>query len=369
MAPDDDILFKKIGPLPEGCQHCHRGGKMVLLVTGLCARKCYYCPLSEKKRGKDVIYANEGRVKGIEGVLAEAEAMRATGTGITGGDPMHVPDRTLSFIKALKARFGKGHHIHMYTAGDFRTPWISRLQKAGLDEIRFHPPTGSWGRLAGTRMDANLRKAIDVGMVSGMELPAIPGMERDLEHVLDLLIDAGASFLNLNELELSETNRRAMHSRGIATKGELSEAALGSEAVAISLLRVHGARTRKAHLTLHYCSASYKDRVQLRKRMFRRARNVRRPFEVLTEDATFLKGIIVARAAGALDGIVKTLFRDFEVPHFLLKIDRARSRVEVAPWVLEEIAPLLPMECYIIEEYPTSDRLEVERRPLHSRRH
>jgi len=368
MASDDDILFKTRGPLPEGCRHCHRGGKMVLLITGLCARKCYYCPLSEKKRGKDVIYANEGQVNGIDGMLAEAEAMRAAGTGITGGDPMCVPDRTLSFIKALKTRFGKGHHIHMYTAGDFRTSWISRLEKAGLDEIRFHPPANSWRRLAGTRMDLNLRKAIDVGMASGMELPAIPGMERDLEDVMDILIDSGASFLNLNELELSETNRRAVHSRGIATKGELSEAALGSEAVAINLLRAHGARARKAHLTLHYCSASYKDRVQLRKRMFRRARNVRRPFEVLTDDATFLKGIIVTKAAGKLDGIVRTLVRDFEVPHNLLNVDRARSRVEVAPWVLEEIAPSLPMECYIIEEYPTSDRLEVERRPLFPRR-
>jgi len=36
----------------------------------------------------------------------------------------------------------------------------------------------------------------------------------------------------------------------------------------------------------------------------------------------------------------------------------------VAPWVLEELAPELELESFIVEEYPTADRLEVERAPL-----
>jgi len=38
--------------------------------------------------------------------------------------------------------------------------------------------------------------------------------------------------------------------------------------------------------------------------------------------------------------------------------------LEVAPWVLEDLAALLPFRCYLVEEYPTADRLEVERQPL-----
>ena len=45
-------------------------------------------------------------------------------------------------------------------------------------------------------------------------------------------------------------------------------------------------------------------------------------------------------------------------------IDEERNRLEVAPWVLEEIASELPYRCYEVEEYPTADRLEVERAPL-----
>ncbi|MFA5888561.1 MAG: radical SAM protein, partial [Candidatus Nanoarchaeia archaeon] len=50
-----------IGELPKGCQMCVRGEKEVIFVTGVCSRQptCYFCPISDQKHGKDVIYANE----------------------------------------------------------------------------------------------------------------------------------------------------------------------------------------------------------------------------------------------------------------------------------------------------------------------
>ena len=56
--------------------------------------------------------------------------------------------------------------------------------------------------------------------------------------------------------------------------------------------------------------------------------------------------------------------RRFSIPANLIILDREKARVEVAPWILEEIAKEIDCDCYIVEEYPTSDRLEVERMKL-----
>ena len=104
------------GELAKGCIYCGRGSKMVLLVTGLCNANCFYCPLSEKKKNKDVIYANEKIVKKDDDIIREAELIEAEGTGITGGDPLITISRTIKYIKMLKEYFGKEHHIHLYTS-------------------------------------------------------------------------------------------------------------------------------------------------------------------------------------------------------------------------------------------------------------
>jgi hypothetical protein len=58
------------------------------------------------------------------------------------------------------------------------------------------------------------------------------------------------------------------------------------------------------------------------------------------------------------------LREEFEVPDDLMHLDEKKKRLEVASWVLEDLAPSLPFKCYLVEEYPTADRLEVERDPL-----
>ena len=75
----------------EGCVQCQEGRKLVLFVTGKCHWGCDYCPLSENRRESPDMFANERRCSTWEEVIEEGHAMKATGTGITGGDPMLDP--------------------------------------------------------------------------------------------------------------------------------------------------------------------------------------------------------------------------------------------------------------------------------------
>jgi pyruvate formate-lyase activating enzyme-like uncharacterized protein len=330
---------------------------MVLLVTGRCDRRCAYCPLSGQKRGKDVFFANERRIRTVDEALEEGELMDALGTGITGGDPLIAPERTADSIRALKGRFGKGHHIHLYTSTTNRDR-IRKVARAGLDEIRFHPPPGLWKGLERTEFADALRLSKREGLVAGLEVPSVPGREGDLTALLRSADSLELDFVNLNELEFSETNWRRLRAMGFDVKDDVSSAVSGSEELAMSLLRLD------VGIPIHYCSSSFKDGVQLRRRIARRARNVRKPHEVLTDDGTLLKGVVETDDPA---GLARALARDFDVPAKLMWTDTQKNRLEVAPWVLEAIASELESESYIVEEYPTADRLEVERSPLRRR--
>jgi len=110
---------------------------------------------------------------------------------------------------------------------------------------------------------------------------------------------------------------------------------------------------------IHYCSASFKDAIQLRRRIERRARNVAKMYEVITEDGTLLKGVIMAGKEK-----LKEIKEEFEIEDGLIEWDEEKQRIETSPFILEEIAEYLPYKCYLVEEYPTADRLEVEMIPL-----
>ncbi|MGE4648804.1 MAG: hypothetical protein AAEJ59_12170, partial [Arenicellales bacterium] len=81
-----------------------------------------YCPLSENRRESPDMFANERRCNSWQDVIEEGKAMQATGTGITGGDPMLDMEKSLEAVKQLKTAFGPEHHIHLYTS---RVAWVS----------------------------------------------------------------------------------------------------------------------------------------------------------------------------------------------------------------------------------------------------
>jgi pyruvate formate-lyase activating enzyme-like uncharacterized protein len=343
---EEDFTGSFSNYMPEGCRLCHQGAKLVLFVTGTCNRYCFYCPVSSERKGVDNTYANERRVDSDEVVLEEARRMSALGTGITGGEPLMKLDRTLHYIKLLKEAFGKGHHIHLYTCTVPSDETLRKLKDAGLDEIRMHPSKDVWGHFYGSAYHHALQTAIRLGMEAGIEIPALTSV-KEIERAV---AEAGG-FLNLNELEFSETNCEAMKAQGYVRKDGVSNAVQGSETVAREIVLNSIANTR-------YCSSRFKDAVQLRERLKRTASNVARPFDEITDDGTIVRGEIAGNADDALK-----LIEEMEIPAEMYL--REGDVIAIAWWVLDEIKDELPgTDKSIVERYPLKDGLVVERIPL-----
>lgn len=310
--------------LSKACQLCHKGAKMVLFITGRCNRTCWYCPISSERKGKDTAYANDREIRCDEDLLEEARIMSALGTGITGGEPFLVPDRTVHYCRLLKDTFGDDHHIHMYTG---IAPDDAELEAlVGLvDEIRFHPPHEIWPHIMESRFPAQIRKAKELGMEVTIEVPSLPGLEA-FEPLLDEL-----DFFNINELEWSETNAHEMRLRGFDLEDCYHNAVGGAE---------EWTRAIRRHEKVHWCTSTFKDSIQLRERLKRIAVNTARTFEEITEDGTIIYGVLeCGKDVPDID------------PEVMEVID---GRVEMAWWVLTDCFEDHPGKKYVVERYPNN---------------
>jgi uncharacterized protein len=350
------------GSLSPGCEQCQEGKKLVLFVTGLCRFRCFYCPVSERRNQLDVVYANERRVLSDGDILEEARAIGAAGTGITGGDPLGVIDRTVHYVQLLKSEFGRDHHIHLYTH-EPNPAKLQRLAEAGLDEFRLHIPHYLWGSLDGhgAAYREVLTQAPSWGIRRGVEIPVLPDKERELRRLLRSLDRLRLDFINLNEMEFSSTNESALHDRGYVVDAWNGWGVKGSRAVA-----ERAVRELRLATPLHYCSSRFKDSVQLRNRLLRRAERTAPSFADRTEDGTIVLGIVQAADDRELGRVVEAVSTVGRVPATDYRVDGTRRRVELAPGRLRRFARRLPFPAFAVEEYPTDDSLEVERTPLNS---
>ena len=349
----------------EGCIQCQMGSKLVLFVTGNCHWQCDYCPLSESRRDIDWMFANERRCETFDEVIEEARAMRATGAGITGGDPLMARERTLEGIARLKAEFGPGFHLHMYTSIPFRPEWASEFAEAGLDEIRFHLLD-----LETERYRETIAACSEAGILTGVEIPCEPDREGDLLKLLETLRDLEVSFLNLNELEITVGNHHNMELRGFNLSTEITAGAAGSAELAIAMRdRVMAAERgdpdpkdgemREAYgYHLKFCTAVYKDAGQMRRRFLRRGEATIAPHEVLTDDGTLLFGAIGA-SEDTKEAWMSELVSVTGLPQRFLLWDEVNKRIEIPLVVAESIAEDVDAPVSMVEVLPTHERLEV----------
>jgi len=351
-----------------------QGKKMVVFATGKCPKDCFFCPISEGLKGKDIVKANERIVKKIGDIITEAEEMRALGAGITGGEPLCAVKRVCRIIRMLKKRFGKRFHIHLYTPLRLvNEKNLPALYSAGLDEIRFHPDIDKemeWKKIA-------LAKKYPWKV--GVEVPVIPGQKKKYLCLIEYLAGIPVDFLNLNELETADNRMSKVGERGFKTKDRLSYGIRGSEQLGKELVNNCAVK----NLAAHYCSATLKDKVQLAKRILKRAENIAQPLDVVTEEGLLVRGAIydkivpgagyreriarISRDKKAKETIMKKLslvrrkiMKEHQVPRQFISVDKEKLRVLIAPWILERIHKHLNNSSAIVTEYPTHDQFEVE---------
>lgn len=362
-----DLPEPAIAEDAEGCIQCQMGSKLVLFITGHCHWMCDYCPLSENRREIDWMFANERRVDigDWQAVIEEARAMNATGAGITGGDPVMARDRVLEACKILKNEFGDDFHLHMYTSIPFKAEWANDFAEAGLDEIRFH-----FLDMESEKYTQTMAACVESGMLTGVEIPCEPDKEDELMELLETMRDMPVQFLNLNELEITVGNHDNMEIRGFNLSEEITAGAAGSGELATRMRdRVMAASIGAADpedgtvrepypYHLKFCTATYKDSGQLRRRFIRRGEHTISPHEILTEDGTLLFGAVDCSQEDS-EGWIEEIHTETGLPRRFMLYDSENERIELPLSMAEELVGDIDAPISLVEVHPTHERLEM----------
>lgn len=345
----------KVGNLAEGCVRCIKGEKIVLYATGSCSVGCSYCPIPDDRQNIDDTFVNEVPIQNPETIFAESDVCRATGAGITGGDPMEVPERTIKFIEDLRSKYGKTYHLHLYTSGQFfidNEELIDKLFRAGLDELRFHPRNLKskkvWEIVARTKI-----RYPDKSI--GFEIPAIPNREEDLTEIIEFADKNNLDFVNMNEYEFTESNFNKLSQKGFISV-LTNSAAVGSKETALKVVNQVKDRT---DIKIHFCSSGSKDSIQLVQRFIRRANQIKREFDHVNEEGLLEYGRMTVISEEEFK-ILLQLLDDFEVDDDLKEIFKEELAIETADYILASIVTELreyipQLQAEIISRHPVEN--------------
>lgn len=333
--------------IAEGCKFCVLGRKVVLFITGKCSRNCFYCSLSNKRKNKDVVWANERKCLSVKDVIQEARDSEARGAGITGGDPLIKLERTLKYAKALKKTFGEKFHIHIYLPTDKVTKEKLRKIAKYVDEVRFHPRF----------LDNNIEKEIEIIKMAslfwkneniGIEMPLLPDKkEKTLEFIKKA--EPFIGFVNLNELEISDTNFDFMTKHYKINEDTYTI----QNSVKAGLWILKQAERNKIKLNIHLlnihlCTAKTKNLFQYKNRL--KLRKIS-SFGFKTKEGTVRYFITDMKNKNKLKRFKKHIF-----------IDKKRKRIILSEKIIAKLIGKLKI--YRVEELPTFDSTMIEREEI-----
>ncbi|MEM2954938.1 MAG: 4Fe-4S cluster-binding domain-containing protein [Candidatus Nanoarchaeia archaeon] len=341
-TPFASYCLKENG-IAEGCKYCVRGEKLVLFITGICSRACFYCSLSTKRKNIDKIWANERRCPKIQDMLEEVEESRAKGAGITGGDPLLRLSRTLKYAKALKKSFGNLFHIHIYLPTKLVTK--NKLKKLSkyIDEVRFHPIfiTNNLNFIRNEIKKIKLASQFWPKENIGIELPLLPDRFIEILRIIRAC-SSFIGFVNLNEFEISDTNLDYVTKHYKINRDSYTIA--GSKETGLKIIK----ELKNSSLKIHLCTArtknlyQYKNRLKLHKIL---------PYGFRTKEGAVRYFVIYP----------KNLFKvSKELNKFKqIYIDKRNKRIIVSEKIIPKLLKTKKYKIARVEELPTWDSTNI----------
>jgi len=339
-----------LNDIPEGCKRCIKGEKLVLFITGICPRKCNYCSLSEKRKDIDVIWANERKCSSPNDVIEEAIESNATSASITGGDPLSVLPRTIEYAKALKERFGRNFHIHIYLTPTLANESSLKQLASYIDEVRFHPSflTRDLTQEENQKEINIIKKASEIFGKdnTGIELPLIPDKKEKMLSFINQVSEF-ISFVNLNEFEISDTNLDFVTENYVLNEDTCT--IKGSKESGIWI--INQLKKAKSKLRVNVCTAKTKLCHQYLERL--KLHNIL-PFGERTSQGTVV--YFTAPLTEESENQIKP-FKDYY-------IDKKKNRIIISPKIIRKVIEKTQLKISKVEEYPTYDGDEVYVEPL-----
>ena len=207
-------------------------------------------------------------------------------------------------------------------------------------------------------------------MLTGVELPCEPDKEDELMQLLETMRGMDVQFLNLNELEITVGNHDNMELRGFNLSTEITAGAAGSADLSIALRDrvmaaelgipdpIDGVLRAPYGFHLKFCTSTYKDSGQLRRRFIRRGEHTIAPHETLTDDGTLIFGAL-SSPPEEQENWINEISSETGLPSRFLYWDESNSRIEMPLVVAEDIANAVDAEVSIVEVTPTYERMEL----------
>ena len=304
-------------------------------------KKLLYCSLSEKRKNKDIILFNEREKKSIKYLIEEVKESNATSAGITGGDPLLFLNRTIKYAKALKQRFGKGFHIHIYLPTKLVTKAKLKKLSKYIDEIRFNPEFSSTNDQSLINKDINKIKLALLFWKKqniGIELPMIPDRKKDFLKFIEK-VSKCIGFVNLNEFELSETNSDITTKKYLLNEGGYTI----KDSIKSGLFILNELKKQKSKLKIHLCTAELKNNHQFKNRL--------KLHKILPFGHKTKEGLVKYLVTYKKPKEKGRFYYDKEKKRFILSENLAKKMIKSS-------------ELFLVEEFPTFDRIETEKQDI-----